>query len=196
MIKLVITSIIRRFNIFLNKCFNLKQTDYHRWSNNHNLSCGWESRNPVIASMIEPNSKILEFGAGTMTLPKYLPENCTYIPSDIIERIPGMFICDLNAKNLPAIPDVGIVVFSGVLEYLEDMPRIINYLQKFCHTIVASYEICITKNPREIRSRRAAGWINDYTEEEFMKIFQYEGFVCIKKTTWNNQIICKFNRYI
>jgi hypothetical protein len=144
--------------------------------------------------MIEPNSKILEFGAGTMTLPKYLPENCSYIPSDIIERVPGMLVCDLNAKNIPPLPKVDVVAFSGVLEYINDVPRILNYLQNICNTIVASYAICPIKKPKEIELRRAAGWINDYTEEEFLRIFRYSWFVCVKKTTWDNQIVCKFVR--
>jgi hypothetical protein len=178
----------------LNEKFNRNQTDYQRWSNINKLSCGWESRNPVIASMIEPNSKILEFGAGTMTLPKYLPENCTYIPSDIIERVPGMLVCDLNASNIPPLPKVDVVAFSGVLEYIEDVPRIINHLQNNCSIVVASYAIRTTKTPKEIKQRRAAGWINDYTDEEFIRIFRDCGFICIKKTTWITQIICKFIR--
>jgi hypothetical protein len=185
-------SIIRRCRIYLNKNFNLNQTDFRRWSDINKLSCGWESRNPVIASMIEPNSKILEFGAGTMTLPKYLPENCTYIPSDIFERVPGILVCDLNAGDIPLLPKVDVVAFSGVLEYINDVQRIINHLQGICNTIVASYAICTMKKPEEIKLRRSAGWINDYTEEEFLKIFRNSGFVCVKKTTWTNQIVCKF----
>ena len=72
------------------KALNLDVTDFQRWSNTENLSANWESRAKAAASLISPNSKVLEFGAGAMKLPKYLPENCIYVPSDIVKRTPNI----------------------------------------------------------------------------------------------------------
>ena len=177
------------------KYLNPNYTDFRRWSNINNFLNEWVPRNIVIASMIAPHSKILEFGAGTMTLPKYLPEDSTYIPSDIIERIPGMLVCDLNAVEIPSLPIVDVAVFSGVLEYINDIPRIISHLSNICTYILTSYTPITKKTPLYILRRRASGWVNDYTEEEFLTIFRNSGFVFMKSMTHNQEIVCKFQNH-
>ncbi|MFC2004923.1 methyltransferase domain-containing protein [Chloroflexota bacterium] len=193
-----ISSIIKLLSIIIRiqfkKIFRLNQTDYRRWTNINNLNGTWEYREPILATMINPNSTVLEFGAGLIRLPEYLPENCTYIPSDIVKRRPEVLICDLNNPNIPFLPKVDVAVFSGVLEYIENVPRIINHLSNKCNAMVISYVVTQNskKKLKELLLRRSMGWVNDYTEEEIIALFQDKGFVCVKKIFWNNQIICQF----
>jgi len=144
--------------------------------------------------MIVPNSKVLEFGAGHMALTKYLPKNCTYIPSDVVKRSPDTVICDLNAPKLPTLPVVDVVVLTGVFEYVNDIPRLISVFNSICHTVIASYAAAKKKGFGDICLRRSAGWVNDYTEEEFVTIFQNRGFILLERTMWREQIVCRFQR--
>src|SRR5262245_40133910 len=106
-----------------------KTTDIVRWSVPSSFSQDWESRNISIANHIPANSRLMDIGAGSMSLRRYLPPGCTYIPVDFIDRGYGTIIWDLNEIHQPALPSADVIVFSGVLEYIHDIPRIISYVQ-------------------------------------------------------------------
>jgi hypothetical protein len=166
-------------------------SDIKRWSNIANFSPDWETRTALIAELILPDSKVLEFGCGRMKLVKYLPLGCTYIPSDIISRGPGTLVCDLNARHLPTFPTVDVIVFSGVLEYINDVPRLISRLKNSCSTIIASYALATNRGVFDIMQRRNVGWVNSYNEEDLIQIFQRNGFSSVKRTLWQDQAIFK-----
>ncbi len=163
------------------------KTDFSRWANADN---SWNSRTALIGAMVPPGSKVLEFGAGAMALRKYLPEGCKYIPSDVIEREPGMLVCDLNAPRLGNLPRADVVVFGGVLEYVEDVPRVIHRLRRLCRTIIASYAV----GSGEIVKIRGDGWVNNYSLDQFIAIFQRNGFALAERRDWNGQIVFRFQR--
>src|SRR6201993_4161076 len=110
-----------------------KRTDRRRWADPRNLYASWESRNEQLAALVPNNSRVIEFGAGKRILERYLDPSCTYTPSDMIDRGPGTIVCDLNERPLP---DLGadtydIAVFIGVLEYLRDVPAVLDWLAKY-----------------------------------------------------------------
>lgn len=92
-----------------------KVSDFQRWGNEKGLHSDWDSRTKQISALIQPGESVIEFGAGRMILKKFLPEKCTYTPSDIIERENRTIICDLNCNLLPQFPSHDVAVFSGVL---------------------------------------------------------------------------------
>ena len=92
-----------------------------------------------MATPIRPGSSVLEFGAGRMVLKQSLPEGCRDTPSDIVDRGPRTIVCDLNARTLPDFPHHDVAVFSGVLEYVHDVPRVVALLARTVDTVVASY---------------------------------------------------------
>lgn len=61
-------------------------SDLTRWENIENLHEEWDSRTIMIARLIPPNSRVLEFGAARLVLRDHLPINCSYQPSDIVDR--------------------------------------------------------------------------------------------------------------
>lgn len=163
----------------------LEASDYKRWRNVKNLSSKWESRTLQIAKLIPPEVSVIEFGAGRMTLKQNLPPGCSYTPSDIVDRGGGTFVCDLNGNTLPDFPPHAMAVFSGVLEYVHDVPHLIAHLSANIPTIIASYAIADT-NPR---NRRANGWVNDYTAEQFVAIFMKRGYHLAFSEKWHSQMI-------
>jgi hypothetical protein len=175
----------------LRRCFRL--SDYRRWGNPSSLIAPeWDSRTEQIAKLISPGSTVLEFGAARMTLRKYLPHGCKYTPSDLVDRGNGTIVCDLNAHELPSFPGHDVAVFSGVLEFLYDVRRVVEALSNTVSIIVASYS-CLDHVPRpDLRARRAAGWVNDFTSEEFEAVFHRSGFRTDHIENWGKQKIYRF----
>src|SRR5205814_2229019 len=116
-------------------------SDYRRWGDSRSLSPDWDSRTEQIARLIPPGATVLEFGAGRMTLRNYLPEGCQYTPCDLVDRGGGTIVCDLNARELPAFPPLDVAVFSGVLEYINDINYLISHISGSVSTIIASYAV-------------------------------------------------------
>ena len=122
----------------------------------------WDRRTRMIANLIPPGSVVLEFGAWTRLLERKLPEGCTYIPSDKYDRGPGTIVCDLNG-DLPDFPQVDIIVFGGVLEYIKDVPRLISHLANRCKAFVVSYAF-------------TDSWYYATRPQVFVQLFERHGF--------------------
>jgi len=105
-------------------------SDRNRWRDLDNHDIAWDKRTRNIAALIAPDSNVIEFGAGRRQLPRWLPPRCGYIASDIVARGEQTLVCDLNKRPLPSLPhqtSVQVAVFSGVLEYVADLPGVISW---------------------------------------------------------------------
>jgi hypothetical protein len=167
-------------------------SDFRRWASTESLSPDWESRTVQSAKLIPRGASVLEFGAGRMTLRDCLPEGCRYTPCDLVDRGDGTIVCDLNARELPRFPDHDVAVFSGVLEYINDLERLISHTKRSCHMIIASY--CGSEQVPGRLTRRSHGWVNDHTSSEFEEIFLRAGFACDSVQVWDKQRIYRFIR--
>lgn len=165
-------------------------SDVARWRGSENLSAAWDARTEKLAAMIPPGASVLEFGAGRMALRRYLPSTCAYTPSDLVDRGAGTLVCDLNAMELPPFPPHDAAVFSGVLEYVHDAPRLVAHLAPRVTMIVASY--AVTEGEPSAITRRNRGWTNDYSGEEFEAVFAACGFVCDLRDSWEAQKLYRF----
>jgi hypothetical protein len=180
----------------------VSHSDYQRWTNSQNLEVWWESRTRHIASLIPASSHVIEFGAGRRQLEGLLDKSCVYTPSDLVDRGDGTVILDLNRKNLPDLSHLSadVAVFAGVLEYLADLPSVIAWLSTQVRFCVASYE---SRNPSDTVRLRLQEWLrriyygymNGYTEEEVIQMFERCGFKCTRRETWTNQRIFVFEKY-
>jgi hypothetical protein len=176
-----------------------RRSDYKRWTDPSKLEIWWESRTENIARLVPTGALVIEFGAGRRQLEKYLDPRCSYVASDLTDRGPGTIICDLNQRPLPDLRHVGAdaAVFGGVLEYIHDLDSLVAWLSDQVSSCVASYE-CVAPAPgglvalrRKLR-RLYYGYMNSYTEEEFVRLFSRRGLVCAEKVTWDNQEIFRF----
>ena len=167
-------------------------SDLKRWGRREALFEGWDGRTERIASLVVPGASIIEFGAGRMVIRDYLPESCKdkYTPSDIVDRGPGTLVCDLNADLPPNFGRHDIAIFSGVLEYVNDLPALISCLYHHTDQIIASYAVTDSNK----RSRRARGWVNDFSSQDFLKIFENSGYICNHNEIWRSQMIYRFVR--
>jgi hypothetical protein len=167
-----------------------RSSDVRRWSKNSSLDKAWDSRTEMIASLIPARSTVLEFGAGQQVLRQMLSADCEYIPSDLVERTPGTLICDLNSAKLPTIPRHDVAVFSGVLEYVHDVARAIDFAGHGAKVIVASY-VSADAVPSRF-DRLANGWVNALREDEFTQLFESRGWRIDERRCWGNQCVYRF----
>ena len=169
-------------------------SDVDRWRRVENLHTSWDARTKVLASWVAPGASVLEFGAGRRTLETLLPADCRYTPSDLVDRGPGTIVVDLNATPLPEFPPHDVCVFSGVLEYVNDVPRLAHHLRQVCGVIVASYAPRRDRSVAELIERRRQGWVNDYTIEELLAVFEQEGFRCVLSQDHGTQRLVQLQR--
>jgi polysaccharide pyruvyl transferase WcaK-like protein len=167
-----------------------KGNDLKRWSDESQLLSDWEPRTEMIFSLIPKGASVLDCGAGKMILKKYLEKDQKYTPLDLVDRGNGTIICDLNAKELPLLPKHDVAVFSGVLEYIYDIPHLIRCLHKSVNMVVASYGP--TDGISDKLKRIQNGWVNHFSTKEFIGFFEQEGFQCEITNTWQTQILCRF----
>lgn len=178
-----------------------RRTDYNRWANLENYLAWWKPRTEKVASLIPNGTRVLEFGAGNRHLESLLAKDCEYIPSDLVDRGPGTVVCDLNKRPLPDLSYLmaNVGVFVGVLEYISDLPTLIEWLSTQVLFCVVSYD-CIktsTLGPRRIAEliRRAChGYLSYYTQQELIRLFERNGFACTKTESWQNQELFAFSK--
>lgn len=166
------------------------KSDLKRWGTEDGLFEQWDHRTKRIASLVSPGASVIEFGAGRMALKRFLPPTCSYTPSDLVDRGPGTIVCDLNSSTLPDFAPHDVAVFSGVLEYVNDVPRLVSNLSNRVVTIIASY----AGTESNKRNRRAQGWVNDFSSREFVRIFEMRGFRCDYSEPWQSQVVYRFVR--
>lgn len=161
--------------------------------NPDSLDQSWDIRTIMIAKLIPPGTSIIEFGAGRMVLRNHIPDTCTYTPSDIVNRGEGTIVTDLNLTPYRFInKKFDIAVFSGVLEYVYDLNKLISYLSEYVNTIIASY--ATADECDSIVSRRKSGWINDYRYDDLIALFGSSGYSCEHVEAWKQQTIFVFSK--
>lgn len=173
------------------KCKIFGTADERRWRNLENIELGWGERTRIIAGVIPAGSRVIEFGAGHRQLEACLDPGSRYYPCDLVARGEGTIIFDLNKRPLPDLRhlELDVAVFAGVLEYVRDLPSLIQWLSTIAPTCIASYECCATRPQTFLRVREAfkrirTGWVNAYSEAELEGLFAAAGFSCDRKLTW------------
>jgi hypothetical protein len=123
-----------------------------------------------------------------------------YTPSDLVDRGSGTLVCDLNRRPLPDLRHVApnVAVFGGVLEYIRDVPGVIEWLAASgVSNVVASYDTVPAEcGPigrwRESLRRQYFGYMSSFRELELVRMFEGLGFSCLEKRVWTTQGIYRF----
>jgi hypothetical protein len=158
-----------------------------RWKDPQSLRKRWNKRTELLAEFLDENTRILEFGAGRGVLVKHLKEGCIYRPSDIYDRGNDNLIYDLNEFPLPEFQGYDVAFFSGVFEYLTDLPKVVEHLSEYFPVVICSYI------RRERYRADFNGFKNHYSIEEFMSIFN-DFYYATNINHWNHQVLFKWKR--
>jgi len=178
----------------------LGRSDYDRWAGSENLEEWWESRTQQLARLVPPGTRVLEFGAGRRRLEAHLDPRCAYVASDLVERGPDTFVCDLNRRPLPDLTPIrpDVAVFAGVLEYVRDVPAVVAWLARHVRYCVASYAVVepmgLVGGMRRSYWRTYHGYMNAYSEADLQALFAHGGFACVRTDGWNDQRLFLFER--
>ena len=167
-------------------------TDVEYWADLENYRAGWSYRTEFMSTLIAPNTDVLEFGAGRRLLEPLLPEGCTYTPSDLVSRGPGTFVADLNDPDLEPLPATDLAVFSGVVEYVDDLSRLVAYLHTSAPEVLVSY-VSIESKP-DVAARSELDWRHHLSASEFAAIFVHAGYQEIERHDIETQIVFRFRR--
>jgi len=176
--------------------------DFERWRSPEGLESWWDERTEVLARLVPAGSRVIEFGAGRRQLEKYLPDGCTYIPSDLTDRGPDTIVCDLNERPLPDLRYLKptVAVFGGVLEYVKDVRSVFTWLAETgVHTFVLSFDsmptgLTVCGVLKERKRRLQFGYMNNLTAEEVKAAFAAVDVQCIEELRWTTQGIYRFGR--
>jgi hypothetical protein len=159
-------------------------SDQARWRDLGNHDVTWDKRTRAIAELIPSGSRVIEFGAGRCQLRRWLPADCTYLPSDIVDRGSGSWLCDLNRRPLPQLERraaLQVAVFSGVLEYVVDVRGVLAWLAPHVDRIVVSYNLASEATGpgdrlQTVAARLSAGWVNSFTDAHLRECFADASF--------------------
>lgn len=101
-------------------------------------------------------------------------------------------MCDLN-KEFPILIDhYTHVIFSGVLEYIFDIDKLLKELKTHSDVIITSY--ATTDKISDYVTRRQSGWVNHFNNEEIIFIFSKNGYKLNSSYIWKLQTIYVFTR--
>ena len=158
-------------------------TNVARWNNAASLSPDWAARAQFISRLLPPGLSVLDIGCGGMDVERFVSPK-EYIPVDIAARDGRTIVLDLNAEPLPedllARPDV--VVALGVLEYVEDVDRVLAAVARAGKPFLFTY--CVVE--RNVGTdRRADDWINDFTEADLTAKARAAGFDIVQRLVFN-----------
>jgi hypothetical protein len=179
----------------------LHRSDYRRWVDPRNLETWWDSRTERLAELVPLDSRVIEFGAGRRQLERHLGPRCTHVPADLVDRGPGTIVCDLNRRPFPDLRALrmDVAVFGGVLEYIIAVPALVEWLAQSVRFCVASYArvtsgASLLERAQDRFQRVRHGYMNHFTEEQFVALFQERGFVCRTRRTWESQSLFLFEK--
>ena len=179
-------------------CRWLGWSDRPRWTNTRELLPEWDERTRIVARLLPVNSRVIEFGAGRRQLELQLPTGCTYIASDLVDRGKDTLVCDLNVEPRPDLSRLGVdtAVFGGVLEYIQNLEALVRWVARDVDRCVVSYECAQTRRLDRGRlyesfTRARAGWVNTFHEDEFVLLFEREGFLVARRDLWRTKDGCE-----
>ena len=178
------------------KNINIKNpTDFQRWED---CTDTWGEKNPlrsqITAKFIANGSSVLDIGAGSMVLRKYLQPNCRYQPCDLYSRCDGCLVADLNNKEFPE-GKYDWVVMLGTFQFLKDPAWAVAQCRKVAKYAAFSYSPTINEVPpsKEIKWWEGEGWINHFNRNQYFEIIRNSGWNIIKvfRIPCNYLVICQ-----
>ncbi|CUH82009.1 polysaccharide pyruvyl transferase family protein [Tropicibacter naphthalenivorans] len=134
-------------------------TDINRWERTAQTPPAWDRRNVLIAQYLSPQDAVLDFGAGHQTIREHArPRH--YWPVDCVPSNERTFVCDYNKDTqFPKVqPDV--IVMSGFLEYLLDVPGFLAALRDAYPGTRCLFSWAFA--PTDLDARKHNGWLSPF----------------------------------
>jgi hypothetical protein len=142
----------------------------------------------AIAPLIPIGSIVLDLSCGTMSLEPMLPENCKYIPCDVVKRYDSIIVCDFNRiGKLPLKHEATIIVVIGLIEYIKDVMSFLIALENYRRPVFLSYHP-LEAIPKP--DRIELGWSTHLSMNAMKKALYDTGFsINVEKEICKDQIL-------
>jgi predicted O-methyltransferase YrrM len=156
---------------------NIKLFKATRWQNINSLQDEWVKRIRALRDMLPSDTKsLVDFGCGKKVLKQFLSPDILYIGIDSHRKFGADRELDLNSKfTTEDLPKADVAFFSGVLEYIANLPYVLEKISYNFSTIVFSYHT-FTQKSSSRGSRRNLGWVNDFTLSELASCLESNDF--------------------
>ena len=134
----------------------------------------WDYRYKTLLNAMKPCKKVMDLGAGNMSLKRLLEDDIKYYPVDNKKYYDNTIVCDLNSS----FPDIKVdaIFMCGILEYIKDVDSLISRLKNKTKYIYLSYNEW-NEEIVSIKQRQYNGWKNNYTIAELVSIIEKNRFV-------------------
>lgn len=164
------------------------ETDITRWDALVNSKHKWwKKRNAVIAEMIQDGMCVIDVGAGKQWLKKLIPNTSEYLPVDCVCGSEDTVVYDFNSSYPAPTLVADVVVCSGVLEYIEDVPKFLRIIKSWGNRAILSYAVMANEDVEH--RTNVHGWFNHFSDEELRAMFEKIGFTVQSTRAWKEQII-------
>jgi hypothetical protein len=154
-----------------------QRPDRDRWGNPSSYRPQWGERSRIAAALVPDGASVLEIGVGAGVFRDLVSARTRYVGADL-EPLEGTTIrLDLDRDEIPH-QTFGYAVLLGVFGYLRRPQAAAQKVCRSADRIIVSY--CCRRadsTVQEVReSRRRRGWLNDFTQAEFIELFTRHGF--------------------
>jgi hypothetical protein len=125
---------------------------------------------------------IADLGCGSERLrgviEEHLDQRFTYQGYDLQPQVPGTIGMDLGCELPPR--EFDLVFALGLLEYLPDVGWFLAGLARTASFAVVSYVVADAPDDLSEDDRRRRGWINHYSREDVVTLFDRAGFAVLE----------------
>jgi len=157
----------------------------------------WGEQHPqralLTSQFIAGGQSVLDIGAGTMVLKRFLHKGCRYQPCDLFARSPECLVADLNKKEFPQ-GRYDWVVMLGVLQYIYDPAWAVEQCLKVANRAAIAYTPIFPFEhvSNSLEWRKAHDWVNHYDVNNFIALVETAGWHVHRKiyVTSNLLLIC------
>jgi len=158
-------------------------SDGKKWGDAKNYNPNWRERAELAQGLIPSGAKVLELGKGAGDLARMIEHRTNYTGSDLSPLDKDTLRINIDTDPLP--DDLfDYIVFLGVFEYLATPQKAARKICNRTSNVLATY-CCRSSDNESIAIRRSRGWATDFSELEFVSLFEANQFRVVDKIKFN-----------